>query len=654
MADPKENGRRRGILAFTFKGSNTYGHIGFLLPFLILIATTATFFPALGNGFAVDDRIALLENADYHGLSASNLRWMFTTFHTGQYHPLVWVSFAVDYLVWGMDPFGYHLANLVLHMASALLLYVIARILLRSAFIDDELHGGTELWREKLSLAAAVAALFFALHPLRVEVVAWAVERQDALSGFFFLLTILLYLLAAKRQDGRVTARRLLLVASIGCYVLALLSKVMVVTLPVVLLVLDVYPLRRLKGNPLNWISRRFRPVLLEKVPYALVVLPFVFVTTLIRAPGTEYAPDYDSLPVERVAQSFFELVHYLWKTVVPVRILPTGYPMASVNTWGMTIAMGVPIVAVTIALIVFRRRIPWLLAVWVSYVTMLSPVLGFAYGAPQFPANRYTYHSCVGWAMLAGGGLLYLFRSEQRGRMGKATIRIILGATVVGIFSLGALSWRQTKVWGNTETVWKYVIANERRIGISHLNMGNYYYQVGQVEQAVIEYAHAIRVKPHMVEAHYALGIVLGEKHDWDLAISAYEAAIRLKPDFANAYNNLGFALARKGEQERAIAAFEQAVAIDPANVRVLLNLGYTYTQLGDHGRAASAFAKIIELDPENALVHGDLAASYYRLKNYERAMQHAERAEQLGAGLKEELADEIRRAASEAAPKQ
>src|SRR3989449_5724761 len=235
-----------------------------LLPVLIALVTVVPFLPTLDNQFVNwDDDDNLVENPHYRGLGWTHLRWMWTTFHIGHYAPLTWMTFGLDYLFWGLKPVGYHLSNLLLHAANAAVFYLVARRILGSA-----LSGPRERGNVGLAAAAAFAALLFALHPLRVESVAWATERRDVLSGLFYLLTLLVYL-----QAGEQGARgRSGYWASVGLFVCALLSKSMAVSLPVVMLILDVYPLRRL-GGARGWWGEPARRIYLEKIPFVLLAL---------------------------------------------------------------------------------------------------------------------------------------------------------------------------------------------------------------------------------------------------------------------------------------------------------------------------------------------------------------------------------------------
>src|SRR5437867_198618 len=230
-------------------------------PVLLALLATITFLPALGNGFVRwDDHVWLLGNPAYRGLGWAQLRWMATSAVFGQYLPVTWLTFGLDYAVWGMRPLGYHLTNVVLHAANAVLFFLVAMRLLAKAATPPEAARP----------AAAVAALFFAVHPLRVEAVAWVMGRQHVLSAFFFLATVLLYLDACEAEGRR---RRWLLAGSVAAYALALGSKAVVVTAPAILLLLDVYPLRRLPARPGAWLQRPARRIWIEKLPYLLLAV---------------------------------------------------------------------------------------------------------------------------------------------------------------------------------------------------------------------------------------------------------------------------------------------------------------------------------------------------------------------------------------------
>ena len=320
-----------------------------LIPYALAAVAFLVFSPALLNGFVDwDDHINLLENPSYRGLGWTHIRWMFSTTLMGHYIPVTWLSFGLDYTLWGMNPFGYHLTNNLIHAANTAVFYLIALRLLGKA---SRLTGGT------LRAAGVMAALFFALHPLRAESVAWVTERRDVLSGLFFLLTILLYLAAAD-ADG--APRRRLLVASVTAYALALLSKSIVMTLPLVLLLLDVYPLGRLRLRWGMWREAAIRALLREKLPY--LALGFAGAVVSYWAVASQHfltGSDKYGWPA-RIGIAGYSVWFYVEKTAVPLALSPL-YELPRVVSllearflWSIVAA-----VAISLALLALRRRWP-------------------------------------------------------------------------------------------------------------------------------------------------------------------------------------------------------------------------------------------------------------------------------------------------------
>src|SRR5437773_1956984 len=339
MASPRSNRRRRNRTPRN--RAPTLGEVResiidrLICPGVIFLATLVVFSPVIGNGFVSwDDDKTLLDNVHYRGLGWSRLEWMFTTFHLGHYQPLSWVTFALDYLVWGMNPLGYHLTNLLLHSVNAVLFYFLARRLLSLAY---SLSAGSE--ELALRAAACFAALFFAIHPLRVESVAWATQRRDVLSGFFILCTILCYLRAVEKPDGT-RPRRWWLLGAVAVYAL------------------------------------------------------------------------------------------YLFKTVVPLDLSPLyQIPVTIDPSIPAFIVSGASVLSLLTITIMLRRRWPAGLAVWACYLIFLAPVSGLVQSGPQLVADRYSYMACLGWAVLEGGGLFYLWRrwaNRRDGQKGLVTSEVV------------------------------------------------------------------------------------------------------------------------------------------------------------------------------------------------------------------------------------
>lgn len=538
------------------KGAMASEKMRWLIPCLIGVATATVFLPVLQNGFVNwDDDGNFLNNPNYRGLGWRHLEWMFTTFHLGPYQPLSWLTLGLDYLIWGMNPFGYHLTNLLLHAANAVAFYFVAARLLSLAFSSsrDELF---------ILLGAASAALLFALHPLRVESVAWVTERRDVLSGLFFLMAVRFYLEAATA----ITAARYKkwLALTLAVFILSLLSKAVAVTLPAALLVLDFYPLGRLGGIYRQWIAGTNRTIWIEKIPFVLLAAIAGWVALLGQYTSVAVRSLAQTGVPERLAQVSYGLVFYLRKTIAPAGMsplyqLPENFdPLDWPYLASAAVALGL-----TALLVILRHRWPAGLAVWVYYLAFVLPVSGIVQAGPQLVADRYSYLACLGWALLAGGGVVNLrSRWEKHGRMfAVATSTLVMLAA----FALGFLTWRQTQVWHDTETLWRQAVTLDPESSIARNQLGNALADRGALDEAIEQYRQALRIRPAYAGAHYNLAMALADGGELDGAMHHYEAAVRFDPANANAHNNLGAILARRGELDAAIEHYRQALQIRP-----------------------------------------------------------------------------------------
>jgi len=477
-------------------------------PALIAALAIVAFLPAVHHEFLNwDDARNFVDNPAYRGLGAGQLRWMFTTFHMGHYIPLTWITFGLDYLLWGLNPAGYHLTNVLFHAATALAVYFLALRLTRLALADASEHDRR--------IGAALAALVFAIHPLRVESVAWVTERRDVVSGLFYALTVIAYL---KAVDGAERARPTWYWASVGLFACGLLSKSIVVSLPVVLLALDVYPLRRL-GGVRGW---RRPAVWLEKLPYLVLglVAAIVAFRALATIGNTRSLAEMSAL--YRTVLSIYGLAFYLWKSVMPFGLSPL-YQLDFTVTWFHFGA-----VALLLALaVLLRRRAPAFTVAAVAYVVTLLPVLGFFQNGPQAAADRYTYLACLGWAVLLGG----LAARPWRGR---DVTRVVLA---VWVLALLPLTWQQVGVWRNSVTLWSHAIALAPNSRAAHFNLGGAHEEAGRYAAAVAEYEEVARLSNRFKGRWY---VTIGwnyEKARVDrLALAAFRTALNLEPGLRDA----------------------------------------------------------------------------------------------------------------------
>jgi protein O-mannosyl-transferase len=634
-----------------------------VVPCVVVLVTASAFYPVLHNQFVNwDDYKNIVENPFYRGLSWTNIRWMFTVFYMGHYHPLTWFTLAVDYLIWGLNPFGYHLTNLVFHCANAVVLYLVACRLFLSA--DRSLN----VYKHSLvPLAAGFTALLFSIHPLRVESVAWATERRDMLSGLFFLLTILSYLKAVKIGVADPGDRRWM-TACLGLYFLSLLSKASGMTLPLVLLILDVYPLRRLGQTSTGWFGPKTRGVWREKIPFFGFALGAGLIALIAQYHAGALRPLEQHGIASRLMQAFYGIAFYLWKILFPFSLSPLYEMFPNSNAWNWRFLIGgFLVLAVSLVLFALRLRWPAILACWVSYVVILAPTLGVAQSGPQLVADRYSYFSCMGWALLAGGGLLHLWRLFASDRF---VSRVSMTVTVTGLaaaalFGFGVLTWNQTQIWHDSESLWRHALSIAPASSFGRNNLGNALVAQGRFEEAIDQFQQALQISPADADVVYNLGNALAQKGSfedagkqlqhalqinpgnamaaYDLgnvrarqgrleeAISDLELALRIDPQLAKAHYNLGTILNKQGKLNEAIQHYQKALQIDAGYVKVYYNLGTVLTTQGQLDRAIDSFRAGLRLQPDLAELHDGLARALVLQGRKEEALQHYQEAVRL-----------------------
>ena len=594
-----------------------------LMPLLIALLAFAAFLPALENGFVSwDDEKNFLENPRYRGLGWTQLRWMFTTFHGGHYQPLSWLTLGVDYVVWGMDPFGYHLTNLLLHAANAVVFYFITLHLLRLA-IPNVSDGE----RRAFHLSAGFAALVFAIHPLRVESVVWATERRDVLSGLFFLLTILCYLRANMAVNAG-SARVRWMIATFVVFLLCLFSKAVGIILPVVLLAIDVYPLGRLGGRPERWFGPAARRVWWEKVPFLLLALAFGVIAILAQRKSEALEPLQQYGFTSRIAQVIFGVAFYLWKTVIPLRLSPLYELPEELKLWDWSIILAaVTALAVSAGVVALRRRWPAGLAVWVYYLVVVAPVSGVAQSGPQIAADRYTYLACLGWAILAGAGLLYAWRLWIAGKIRPRTFIFIDGLLVTALIVLAALTWRQVGIWRDSETLWTHVLAIDQKAGLAHNNLGTVLFTQGKLEEAIRHYRQALQTRSGAL-VYYNLANAQTEQGRLAEAKESYLNAIQLNPDFAKAHYNLGNLFVTSGKLDEARRHYGEAVRIDPHFSDAHNNLGNILAMQGALPEAIQHFREAVRIEPEFVEARQSLGRALAEQGKTDEAVQHYQEA--------------------------
>ena len=545
----------------------------------IALLTFVCFAPTLRNGFVNwdDDRNFLL-NTSWRGLAPANLAWMWTTFHLGHYVPLSWMTLGTDYVLWGMNPAGYHLTNNILHSASSAFVFLIALRLYRAVKAPSTRKGQEEDW-----VPAAVAALFFALHPLRVESVAWITERRDVLSEVLYLGCVLTYL---RHHDATRThaPRRWLLPLLFAC---ALLSKATAVSLPVVMMILDVYPLRRL-GGAIGWKGASAKAAIVEKLPYlALAVVAGVL--SVVALPPRAQLPG-----AGKAAAAFYSLAFYVWKTAVPLELSPL-YPMPRhLDPLEFRFVASGALLALLAAIFVVRHRTwPGVTACFAAFLVITLPMLGGVQNGPQIAADRYTYHAAPALALLVGAAFDAL---QQRRRL----LARAAGAALVAV--LAFLTVLQVGVWHDSMTFWSFVAAREPDSGLALNGLALELVSQGRLAEGIAAYGRALAADPELAEAENNMGVALRSSGETAAARLHLARAVQLDPAYADARVNLGSALSAAGDVPGAVEQFRSALAENPRLASAQFNWGNALFRSGDYAGALERYEAALAIDPAHA----------------------------------------------------
>jgi len=530
---------------------------------LIIVFTILVFSPSLGGGFLNWDDNLILENYGWRGLAGQNIHWWFTHVIGGDYKPLVWASFAIDYTFWSVNPAGYHLGNLLLHAATAFLFYLL--------LLKTSAHPRVD-W-------ALFAALIFALHPLRVESVAWITARKDVLSAFFYLLAILFYLRRSESPGVKRLPVGINYLLSILCAFLAALSKATAVTIPMVLLLIDFSPLRRFGKRPVR--------ILLEKIPYLIIALAATAGALMGQVKsGVLLSPDEVGI-VERLCLTGQSCFFYLIKTVAPGGLQPL-YPRVPIShlSAGMKFFPLAGILVLTgFFLYLWRKGWSWPLFCWCVYLVVLLPVSGLFLTGKAFLADRFSYLPALAISLALYYGLI---------RMPRKAGNIFRMICWVIVLVLSILTIKQELVWKNSVSLWEYTL----------------------------------NCLPRSATAIYNLGDALYKRGEYLRAAACHSYAIRLKPDDPNIHYNLALALAAAGRVEEAIPCYRQAILIEPRHVKALNNLGGALVLVGRLDQAMICYREVIRLVPDPAGAHYNLGVVQYRRGEYKEAIDHLTRA--------------------------
>jgi len=618
-----------------------------MIIFLLATVTFIAFWQVHHNDFVnYDDPDYITQNSHIqNGVTMGGIRWALTTHYGANWHPLTWTSHMLDIQFFGLKPGWHHLTSLLLHILNTILLFLVFHRMTKA------------LWQ-----SAFVAALF-ALHPLHVESVAWAAERKDVLSAFFWMLTMAAYVYYTERPGFQ----RYLPVVLF--FVLGLMAKPMLITLPFVLLLLDYWPLQRFrqkksvpeirtesdkpaypdkrkgkskKRQAVKETAKAEKPagsedqgasiyfLIREKIPlFALTVLSGI-VTYIAQQKGGAVG-SMEAFPLNvRIANAFVSYIRYIGQMIWPDH-LAVFYPHPGLGpSWQISGAV-LLLAAVTLVVIRTAKRFPYLSVGWLWYVGTLVPVIGLVQVGSQARADRYTYIPLIGLFIIAAWGVPALL---EKWRHRKA---VLLASSALILACLFVVTWKQAGYWQNSITLFDHTLNVTDRNYLAHNNRGVAYEARGDRGRAIRDYDRSIEYNPKYAEAYNNRGVAYGRLGDYGRAIEDYDRAIERRPGYEKAYYNRGVAYCRLGDFGRAVKDYDRAIELNPTYVAAYNNRGIAFDGIGNYRQAMGDFDRVIELNPKDAEAHYNRGTVYYKIGNFSQAVADYNRAIELNPGYAE-----------------
>jgi tetratricopeptide (TPR) repeat protein len=598
----------------------------YLIVIFLIVASFIVYGRILGNGFINYDDIQYITENNHikSGINWESIKWALSSVELYYWQPLTWLSHMLDWSLFKGNAGGHHLISLLLHIGSVLLLFF---------FLNKTTKN---LW------PSAFAAALFALHPLRVESVAWAAERKDVLSMFFGLASIYAY--ACYAEDYKISRYILCLVL----FTLSLMAKPMLVTLPFVLLLLDYWPLGRWqkalspveapvasneiakkkqnKNRKVDYIKEKkiyesikssghsISRLLWEKAPFIFLTI----VSSIVTLWGQNkfgVVVSMENLPFSaRVQNAVISYVSYLGKTFWPVN-LAVFYPYEHSFPLWQILTSCLILIVITIVVIYAVKKLPFLFVGWLWYLGTLVPVNGLVQVAGQAKADRFTYLPSVGIAVMLAWGIPSLIKNEAIRK------NILLPAGMFVLVILSALTWQECGYWKNSTTLFSRALQVTKDNFQAHNNFGLALFAEGKFEEAIFHYNEAIRLKPDSLP-YYNKANAYNELGQYQRAIENYNQAIKMKPDYADAYNNRGIVYNKLNQQQFAIEDYNEAIRLQPDLAEPYNNRGNAYNYLGQNQRAIENYNKAIHLKPDYAEAYNNRGSAYNKLDRYQLAL--------------------------------
>lgn len=569
---------------------------------LLGLGTCILYWPVIYHGFVnFDDLRYISDNRQIQsGLTLPSLEWAFRSGYASNWHPITWISHMLDYQLYGLNPAGHHLTNLIFHSLNSVLLFVL-------------LNQMTEaIWR------SGFAAGLFAWHPLHVESVAWAAERKDLLCGFFWILTMLAYVqyVKASKCAGRPNVRKWY-GTSILLFALALMSKPMAVTLPFVLLLVDLWPLRRITVDN-SGVSRKAsmwasKTLLVEKVPFFVLAIASCIITTRVQRGA---AASLQGVPVFfRLENAVVAYVSYVAKTFWPAH-LAVIYPLPHHIPMGSVYAATLLLVLVSCLFLKMVGQRPYLAAGWFWFLGTLVPAIGLIQVGPQAMADRYTYLPGIGLFIIFSWGAVDLLARWSLGPKICGTLGpVLLGACIIG-------TRHQLDYWQNSVTLFSHTVAITTNNYFAYSALGTGFESLGKTNEALQMYEKSVSINPRYAAGQNNLGSLLLTMGRTEEAIQHLQAALKARPGFASAEDNLSVALLAEGKTAEAEIHLRRALELFPDDPQAHYNLGKLLLMNSNFAAAVDEFSLVVRLTPGNAQAHGNAAVALVKLGRSQEAL--------------------------------
>jgi len=567
----------------------------FIAAAVLTVLVAAVFGRTLTFDFVVYDDTAYVAENDMvlRGLTPEGIAWAFTTGHASNWHPVTWLSHMLDATLFGNDPGAHHAVNVLFHLANTLLLFIF-------------LAKSTGSPRR----SAFVAALF-AVHPLHVESVAWIAERKDVLSTFFMMCALLSYLGYVKRP-------------SVASYVpvplflaLGLMAKPMLVTLPVLLLIIDFWPLGRMRFGPRasdshpsgagkKTANRPLRPVrlVLEKLPLFALSAVSAVVTVIVQKSGGAVS-SFGSLPVStRLANALVSYVAYIVKTVLPLH-LAVFYPhrLGGIPVW-QPIAAALVLVPATVYALKYAKKLPFIAAGWLFFLVALLPVIGLVQVGSQAMADRYTYTSIIGLFVIAAWGAP-LITANLRNR---STVLAVSGALVIAVFAMKA--WAQVGTWRDSESLFRHAMEVTEDNWLAHNNLAAWLEDRGRYDEALEHYLETIALEPDNIEFYGPAAGVLVELGRYGEALDLCGRGLAIDPDNTVLLRTRGVVLTKTGDLDGALSAFRMSLKLDGSHAETAYNFANILVRRKEYDQAVEYYRRAIRSEPDFAEALHNLAS--------------------------------------------